>query len=78
MDTKWGRKGGMNLEIGIDIHTLLCIKQITNENLLYCTGNSIYSMLCGGLNGKEIQKQGDICIQTADSLCYTAESNTTS
>ena len=53
MDTKWGRKGGMNLEIGIDIHTLLCIKQITNENLLYCTGNSIYSMLCGDLDGKK-------------------------
>ena len=34
--------GGMNWEIGIDIYTLLilCIKQITNENLLYSTGNS--------------------------------------
>ena len=31
---------GMNREIGIDIYTLLCIKQITNENLLYSTGNS--------------------------------------
>ena len=30
----------MNREIGIDIYTLLCIKQITNENLLYSTGNS--------------------------------------
>ena len=29
----------MNWEIGIDIYTLLCIKQITNENLLYSTGN---------------------------------------
>ena len=28
-------KGGMNWEIGIDIHTLTCIKWITNENLLY-------------------------------------------
>ena len=26
--------------IGIDMYTLLCIKQITNENLLYGTGNS--------------------------------------
>ena len=66
----------MNLEIGTDIYTLLCIKQITNENLLYSTGNSICSMLCGGLNGKEIQKQGDICIQTADSPCCTAENIT--
>ena len=35
-----------------------------------------YSMLCGDLNGKEIQKRGDICIHTADSLCCTAETNT--
>ena len=28
------------IEIGTDIYTLLCIKQITNENLLYSTGNS--------------------------------------
>ena len=30
----------MNWEIGMDIYTLLCIKQITNEKLLYSTGNS--------------------------------------
>ena len=29
------RHGGMNWEIGIDIYTLICIKQITNKNLLY-------------------------------------------
>ena len=27
--------GGMNWEIGIDIYTLICIKEITNKNLLY-------------------------------------------
>ena len=27
--------GGMNWEIGIDIYTLICIKQITNKNQLY-------------------------------------------
>ena len=27
--------GGMNWEIGIDIYTLICIKEITSENLLY-------------------------------------------
>ena len=34
MDTKWGKRGwgcGLNWEIGIDIYTLLCIKQITNN-----------------------------------------------
>ena len=40
MDTKGGKwqgrgGGGMNWEIGIDIYTLICIKQITNKNLLY-------------------------------------------
>ena len=35
------------------------------------------SVLCGDLNGKEIQKRGDVCIQIADSLCCTAENNTT-
>ena len=27
--------GGMNWKIGIGIYTLLCIKEITNENLTY-------------------------------------------
>ena len=58
METK-GEKGGMNWEAGIHIYTLLCIKQITNENLLYSTGNS--TQCSGDLNGKEIQKRGDIC-----------------
>ena len=45
-----------------------------NKNLPYSTGDS---MLCGDLNGKEIQKRGDICIHMADSLCCTADTNTT-
>ena len=43
MDTKGVKEGvGKNWEIGIDIFTLLilCIKQMTSENLLYSTGNS--------------------------------------
>ena len=40
------RGGGINWEIGIDIYTLLYIKQITNKDLLYSTGNSIqYSVM---------------------------------
>jgi len=41
MDTKEGKAGGMNWEIGIDVHTLQCITQITNENPLHSTGNSV-------------------------------------
>ena len=32
------KQGGINWEIGIDIYTLLCIKQICNENVLHHTG----------------------------------------
>ena len=32
------RTGGVNWELGIDIYTLLCIKWITNEKLLYTQG----------------------------------------
>ena len=45
-DYKGGREAGINREIGIDIYTLLYIKQITNKNLLYSTGNSTqYSVM---------------------------------
>ena len=35
----------------------------------------LYSVLCGDLNGKEIQKGGDVCIYGADSLCCAAETS---
>ena len=41
MDTKGGKVAGgggsgvMNWEIGIDMYTLMCIKWMTNKNLLY-------------------------------------------
>ena len=31
----WGVGSGMNWEIGIDMYILMCIKHITNKNLLY-------------------------------------------
>ena len=34
-ESSGGGGGGMNWEIGIDIYTLICIKWITNKNLLY-------------------------------------------
>ena len=34
-----------------------------------------YSVLCGDLHGKEIQKRADMCIRRADSLCCTVETN---
>ena len=39
--------GGIDWEIGIDMYTLLYLKQITNKDLLYSTGNSaIPSLQC--------------------------------
>ena len=37
-----GNGSGMNCKTGIDLYILLilCIKYITNENLLYSSGNS--------------------------------------
>ena len=40
MVTKRGKGDGKNWEVEIDIHTFIYIKQITNEKLLYTTGNS--------------------------------------
>ena len=31
--------GGINQELGVNIHTLLCIRQISNKDLLHSTGN---------------------------------------
>ena len=51
----WEREG-INWEIGIDIYTLLYIKQITNKNLLYSTGDSTqYSIMA--YMGKESKKE---------------------
>ena len=36
-----GGGGGMNWEIGIDMYTLMCIKWVTNKNLLYKKINKI-------------------------------------
>ena len=35
MDTKGGKLGGEELGLGLDIYTLMFIKQVTNKNLLY-------------------------------------------
>ena len=47
---------------------------MTSENLVY--SRELSSVLSGDLYGKEIQKRGDLCIRTADSFCYAAETNT--
>ena len=51
-----GAGGGvMNWEIGIDIYTLICIKWITNKNLLYKKINKIQFK-----NSKKIKKKANV------------------
>ena len=43
-DTKGRKEECVELEIEVNIYTLLWIKSITNENLLDSTGNSSYAL----------------------------------
>ena len=60
------------------IGTLGLTHKYTTDTV-YNTGKlmRIYLKYCDDLHGKEVQKGGDICICMANSLCYTAEANTT-
>ena len=56
---RWG--GWINWKIGIDVYTLLYMKQITNKNLLYSTGDSAqYSVM--PIWEKNLKKSGYINI----------------
>ena len=57
MDTKVGRRNGMNWKTETDIYTPLCIKQITVEHPTV-QPREHYSALCGDRSGKEVQKRG--------------------
>ena len=72
-----GREGGRNWETGIDTWALLilCVKWITDDHTV--GHRERRSVLCGDLNGAEVQKGGDTCICVADSFCCAVEANTT-
>ena len=42
-----------------------------------CIAQGTHLVHCGNLNGREVQKGGDICMCMADSLCCAVEANTT-
>ena len=72
-----GEREGNKLGDWDDISTLLYIKQITNKNLLYSTGNSTqYSVMT--YIRMESKKGVDIGMYMTDSLCCIAETSTTS
>ena len=57
------RKGGseINWEIGIDMYTLLCITYITNENVLYSTGNATKCSVVTQM-GRKSEKEGGFAL----------------
>ena len=63
-----------NLRGGKELETQL--RDRTTAMRTYCAAQELYSVLCGDLNGKEVQKGGDRCICMAGSFCCTAETNT--
>ena len=76
---KAGAGGGINWEIGIDIYTLLYIKEINNKYLLYSTGNYIQYLVIS-YNGRESVKENIhthtyiyIYIYITESLCCIPE-----
>lgn len=75
MDTQ-GERGWDELEGGIDIYPLLCIRQIANEILL--AAEELYLVFIDDLNGKRnLTKRGNVGVRMANSFCYTSETNTT-
>ena len=51
----WDSLIGMNPEFGVNMYTLLYIKEITNKDLLYSIGNYIQYLVIT-YNGKESEK----------------------
>ena len=52
--------GGINEELGINIHILLYIKQITDKDLLYRTGNSTQYFVIIYLGRKSATENGQL------------------
>ena len=52
-----GKGGGLNQEVGINIYTLLYIKQITIEDLPYSARNYTLLSIIITYNGKQSEKE---------------------
>ena len=59
---------GLNCEFGISILTLLYVKLISYNDLLYSTGKSQYSVVA--YMGMESEKKMHICICVTNSLFF--------
>ena len=69
-----GDGGEMDWDFGISRFKLFYMRWINNKVLLYSTGNYIHIPVINH-DGQEYKKNVYICI--TESLCYTAEINTT-
>ena len=63
-----GGEGEGIKKIGIDTYTLLCLKQITNKDLLYSTGNSTQYFAMAYM-GKESKKEWIIYVYVYVCVC---------
>ena len=68
-------KSRTNWEVGTDIYTPPCVKQIASGKLLCHTGSSAWCSVMTQRGGMGVQEGGHICVHMADSLHSTAESN---
>ena len=55
-------------EFGADMYTLLCLKWITNKDLLYSMGNSAQCYVAAW-DRRGVRGRMDACTRMAESLC---------
>lgn len=68
-----GQRDGIVREFGMDMDTLLYLKQITSKDLLYGIRNSAQCYVAAWM-GKEFGENGyAMCICLAKSLCHPSE-----
>ena len=65
------QRGKINWEIGIDMCTLLYIKEITNKDTLYSTENSTQYSVVAYFGGKNLKKRGYVYMYNQFTLWYS-------
>ena len=71
-----GMGEGIVRDLGMDMYTLLCLKQIINKELLFLVQHTkLCLMLCGSLDGSEVWGRTDRCICMAESLPCSPETH---
>ena len=73
---QWGRMGGERIarEFGMDVHTLLYLKRITNKDPLYSSGNSAPCSVAAWMGRESGGEWIHVCM--AETLCCPPETIT--